>query len=194
MTNRAGWLLTLGVGAAVGLLTWGWMQRDRLLGPPAPPLARVERVDGEARAGGRPLRAGDTLGAGDRVEAAAAVALVLPSRERVELGAGGSLELMKLARDGSELWLHRGDLAVDAPHGKRATPVVYTREATCAAVGARFSLAASDGTTLLRVTRGAVHVEGLHRTSADVLAGQRLSLTRGDLARPPPPSEPEPDR
>jgi ferric-dicitrate binding protein FerR (iron transport regulator) len=170
------------------------MGRERLFPEAAPPVATVEKSEGEVRCDGRPLRAGAALGQGDRVEAAggARVVVGLPSGERIELRGPASLEMVRLRRAAaSELWLHRGALRVAVAEGaRRASPIVYTPEATAAGLAASFEVAATDGVTALRVGRGRVRVDGIHRTSALVGAAQRLDLRRGDGQ---PPGQPQPD-
>lgn len=162
--------LPIAVGAIATAASVAWIERDHLRF--APPLARVERVDGGARVAGQPLAVGAALGRGDRIETngGGRASVALPNRTRFDLDGNGAVEILRLAP--VELWLHKGAITVDG------AALVYTREATVALRGGSCAVAVTADRTTVTSSTARVHVEGLHRTSVDLAPGRRIEIVR----------------
>lgn len=132
--------------------------------------------DGRARPAtpGEGLRAGDRIRVGVRGEGTLAVSRL----GRVTLGPETRLHP---TREPRVLELEGGFIEIDAEKQPADQPWrIRTAQAEAAVIGTKFSLAAADARTVLRVSEGMVRLTGLSSGKAASVGGGRRAFVTGD--------------
>jgi ferric-dicitrate binding protein FerR (iron transport regulator) len=128
----------------------------------------------------RPAVQGETLRSGDRIRVGAQGGGLLEVRRlgRVTLGPETRLHP---AREPRMLELEGGFIEIEAEKQPADRPWrIRTAQAEAAVIGTKFTLAAADARTVLRVSEGMVRLTGLSSGKAESVEGGRRAFVNGD--------------
>ena len=177
--RQPGLVRIVGLAACLTLALIAW----KLVGPD-PSWATVLQTEGSVeilRDGlTRPAAQGETLRSGDHIRVGSQGGTLLDVRRLGRLTLGPETRLHP-ANEPRMLELEGGFIEIEAQKQPADRPWrIRTAQAEAAVIGTKFTLAAADARTVLRVSEGMVRLTGLSSGKAESVEGGRRAFVHGD--------------